>query len=76
MKRVLVMFLAMVLIMSFSMSSAFAVDILPKDGKDEATEAPTEPLATPDPRAVSVGGDRTEFVENGEGEDKGTVWIS
>lgn len=55
MKRVLVMFLAMVLIMSFSMSSAFAVDILPKDEEVEATEAPTEPLATPDPRAVSVG---------------------
>ena len=76
MKRVLVMFLAMVLIMSLGMSSAFAVDILPKDEEVEATEAPTEPLATPDPRAVSVGGDRTEFVENGEGEDKGTVWIS
>ena len=39
MKRVLVMFLAMVLIMSLGMSSAFAVDILPKDEEVEATEA-------------------------------------
>ena len=76
MKRILVALLAMVLIMSWGMSSAFAVDILPKDEEVEATEAPTEPLATPDPRAVLVGGDQTEFVENGEGEDKGTVWIS
>ena len=76
MKRLLVMFLAVVLVMSFGMSSAFAVGILPKDEEVEETQVPTEPLATPDPRAVLIGGERTDFVQNGEDEDKGTVWIS
>lgn len=76
MKKVLVTFVTVVLMMSLTMSSAFAIDIMPKDEETTATEVPTEPLATPDPRAVLVGGEGSDHVENGEDEDKGTVWIS
>lgn len=75
MKKFVTLFLAVVLVFSFGISSAFAVQI-DKDGNFQSTPVPEEPLATPDPRAVVVGETDVDFVENGELEDDGTVWIS
>lgn len=76
MKKFVTLVLTLVLVLTFGMSSALAVQIAPKDGEFEATPVPVEPLATPDPRAVVVGETDVDFVENGELEDDGTVWIS
>lgn len=75
MKKFVTLFFTVVLVLSFGVSSAFAVQIS-KNGEFTITPAPEEPLATPDPRAVVVGETDVEFVENGELEDDGTVWIS
>ena len=56
-------------------TTAFAVEILPKNGTQEKGEVPLEPIVTPDPRAVLVGSEETDYVENDEHEDKGTVWV-
>lgn len=56
-------------------ASASAIEILPINGSHARKEVQTEPIVTPDPRAVQVGGERTDLVENDEFDDKGTVWV-
>lgn len=59
----------------FLMTSAMAVEVIPKNGIYEPEEVPKEPIATPDPRAVLVGSEETDFIENDAHEDAGTVWV-
>lgn len=73
MKKTLCWLIVLSLILGTSIASA--IEILPKDGTYTSHEVPTEPIVTPDPRAVKVGSDRDELVENGEFEDHGTVWV-
>lgn len=56
-------------------ASASAIEVLPINGSHVPKEVQTEPIVTPDPRAVQVGGERDKLVENDEFEDKGTVWV-
>lgn len=65
--------LAGILVGCLLTSSAFAVEILPKDEEYEQKVGVVEPIATPDPRAVLVGSEEANYVENGELEDTGKV---
>lgn len=56
-------------------TSALAVEVIPKNGIYEPESAPIEPIVTPEPRAVLVGEEETDYIENGEHEDAGTVWV-
>ena len=59
----------------FSLNSAFAIEVLQKDGEHESQPIPAEPLVTPDPRAksLSVEGYEADYVENSELKDTGFV---
>ena len=67
--------LAVLLTFTFFSSSALAIEIIPKNGVYEPSQEPAEPIVTPDPRAVLVGSEENDYVENGEFEDTGTVWV-
>jgi len=56
-------------------SQALAISVIPKDGIYTPEEVPVEPLVTPDPKAVKMGGTGI-LVENSEYEDSGKIWIS
>lgn len=73
MKKMRLCFVSLLVTMILFSASALAVDILEKDGMYTPEEAPSEPLVTPDPRAIKVG-EREDLVENSDLEDKGTVW--
>ena len=73
MKKMRLCFISLILAMVLFSAPVLAVDILEKDGVYTPKEAPSEPLVTPDPRAVKVG-EREDLVENSDLEDKGTVW--
>lgn len=74
MKR-FVKLLAGFLVIAFFTSTALAIEIIPKNGIYEPSQEPIEPIVTPDPRAVLIGSEETDYVENGEFEDTGTVWV-
>lgn len=75
MKKTFCLFLTLCLFLSACISTALAVEVLPMNGSYTPEETPTEPIVTPDPRAVQVGSDREDLIENGEFEDQGTVWV-
>lgn len=70
------LFWCITLILVLMTSTASAIQILPKDGTYEHKEVAPEPIVTPDPRAVQLGAKKDDLIENGELEDRGTVWIS
>lgn len=76
MRRFVTLLLAVIMVLSFGMTSASAFMVTPKDGELETQVSPEGLLAQPEPRAVLTGDETLDFVENGEGEDNGTVWIS
>lgn len=63
------------LILVFTFSTAFAIEVLPINGTYTPKEAADEPIVTLDPRAVKVGEKSDGLVENTDLEDKGTVWV-
>lgn len=72
MKKVVILVVAMILA---CMSTALAVEILPKDGVYEHKQTISEPIVTPEPNAVLIGEEKDKLVENGEFEDTGVVWV-
>ena len=75
MKKLLAMLLATILTLT-TFATAFAVGVAPVNGEYVPEEIPTEPLATPEPNAVKIADfDEDNFVENGELQDQGTVWV-
>lgn len=67
--------LALFVLLLAMVSQSLAIGVIAKDGSATVKVAPVEPLATPDPRAVKVGG-TGNLVKNGYYEDSGKVWIS
>ena len=67
--------LALVLVLACMTTSAFAIEVLPKDGMRTPKQVDEMPIVTPEPRAVLVETERDKLVENTEFEDQGTVWV-
>lgn len=67
--------LALVLVLACMTTSAFAIEVLPKDGMRTPKQVDEIPIVTPEPRAVLVETERDKLVENTEFEDQGTVWV-
>lgn len=75
MKKTCYLMLVLMLVLMVVGTTASAIEVLPMNGTHTSEEGLTEPIVTPDPRAVKVGSDRDELVENDEFEDHGTVWV-
>lgn len=73
MKRMVILVVA--LILACMTTTAFAIEVLPKDGMRTPKQVSEIPIVTPEPRAVQVGGEKEKLVENTEFEDHGTVWV-
>lgn len=74
MRRLFWLLLVVFLVTTMSTTS-LALEIMPKNGQYDPGEKPDEPIVTPDPRAVLTGSEETDYIENGEWEDAGTVWV-
>ena len=78
MRKKMATIVAVALIATMQVNTAFAMEVLPKDEKASQKEISSEPLITPDPNEVEMQdthGKASDYVKNGKLEDAGNIEI-
>ena len=76
MSRKIAIVLAICMLATMHVSTAFAMEVLPKDEKSSEKVIPKEPLILPDPNEVVLEenhGKESSYIKNGKHEDSGNV---